>query len=232
MRFMLLISLIAATAQVVSAQKMFPRSPGFAGRQAFPPSFVGSAGRGGYFRHNRGYPGVAYYPFGYFDSLYPDDLYTGEPAVVQPSVIVVQPPPAAAPFPVASPSPAQPLMIELQGDRYVQVSGDQASEAQMIDQAPIVRNRTNIHSGAMDRTPTPRAASVVLVYRDGHQEEVSDYTIADGILYAAADYYTAGLWNRKIQLSSLNLPETIASNQSHGVIFHLPSAPNEVMVGP
>ena len=71
-----------------------------------------------------------------------------------------------------------------------------------------------------------------LVFRDGHREQVFDYTIADGVLYAHADYFTTGSWNRKIELSSLNLSETVKSNQSQGVRFQLPSAPNEVIVGP
>ncbi len=72
----------------------------------------------------------------------------------------------------------------------------------------------------------------VLVFRDGHREEVSEYTIADGALYTRTDYYTAGSWNRQIELSALNLPDTVKSNQSRGVRFQLPSSPNEVIVRP
>ena len=70
------------------------------------------------------------------------------------------------------------------------------------------------------------------MFRDGHREEVSDYTIADGNLYTHDDYYTNGSWNRKIELSSLNLLETVRSNQSRNVRFRLPSSPNEVIVRP
>ena len=51
-------------------------------------------------------------------------------------------------------------------------------------------------------------------------------------MYAKADYYNSGSWNRKIELSTLNLPETVQINQTHGLNFQLPSAPNEVIVGP
>ena len=81
-------------------------------------------------------------------------------------------------------------------------------------------------------SPAKEMPSSVLVFRDGRREQVSDYTIADGILYAHSDYFTTGSWNRKIELSSLNLAETIKSNQSQGIRFQLPSAPNEVIVGP
>jgi hypothetical protein len=72
----------------------------------------------------------------------------------------------------------------------------------------------------------------VLVFRDGHREEVSAYTITGGAIYAPADFYRDGSWNRKIELSSLDLPETLKSNYSRGLRFQLPRAPNEVIVGP
>jgi len=56
--------------------------------------------------------------------------------------------------------------------------------------------------------------------------------ITDGVLYTSGDYYANGSWNRKIELSSLNLPETVKSNQSRSVRFQLPSAPNEVIIRP
>jgi hypothetical protein len=94
------------------------------------------------------------------------------------------------------------------------------------DSAPH-EERATIHPVSATELP-----SAVLVFRDGHREELSDYTIADGVLYTRSDYYSNGDWNRKIELGSLNLPETIKSNQSRGVRFQLPSAPNEVIVGP
>jgi hypothetical protein len=72
----------------------------------------------------------------------------------------------------------------------------------------------------------------VLVFRDGHKEEVRDYTIVDGILYARGDYYTDGYWNKKVQLTTLNLPETLKSNEERGLHFVLPNAPNEVVTRP
>ena len=177
-------------------------------------------GHAGHFRQS-------YYPLGLFDPLYDDYLSTGYPVASQPPVIIMQAPPTAAsadPPPV----PAQPLMIELQGDRYVQVSGDRSSRAQMIDRVPDSQSTRLVVPSHAQQSASP----AVLVFRDGHREEVSAYTIADGVLYAAADYATTGAWNRKVELSSLNVPETIATNSSHGLRFQLPSAPNEVIVGP
>jgi hypothetical protein len=71
-----------------------------------------------------------------------------------------------------------------------------------------------------------------LIFRDGHSEEVRDYTIADGILYARGDYYSDGYWNKKIGLTALNIPETLQANATRNVKFVLPSSPNEVITRP
>ena len=70
---------------------------------------------------------------------------------------------------------------------------------------------------------------LALVFRDGHSEEVHDYTIADGILYTRGDFYTDGYWNKKIELSALDIPQTLAANAARDVKFVLPSSPNEVI---
>ncbi len=120
-------------------------------------------------------------------------------------------------------------MIELQGDHYVRVSGEDNSGAEMIPPESI--RRPEKLSAATIQTLAPEPP-VVLVFRDGHREEVSVYTIAGGFLYAARDYPTDGSWNNKIELSSLNLPETTKTNQSRGVKFQIPHSPNEVILRP
>ena len=72
----------------------------------------------------------------------------------------------------------------------------------------------------------------VLVFRDGHGEEVHDYTIADGFLYARGDFYSDGYWNKKIDLSTLDLSQTLQTNSTRSVKFILPSSPNEVITRP
>jgi hypothetical protein len=81
-------------------------------------------------------------------------------------------------------------------------------------------------------TPVSELLPITLLFRDGHREEVRDYTIADGVIYARGDFYSDGYWNKKIELSALDLPETVKSNQESGVRFVLPSAPNEVITRP
>jgi len=224
MRRVLLITLLAALAPCANAQRMVGSSPRFASG------------------FNRGGPPRAFfYPLAFSDPFYSDYLSRGYPVASQPPVVIVQAPPAAAPVPDA-PAPAQPLMFELRGDRYVRVSSPEVSGTRMdaptladqptTDQLPASARPPHRPSTTAIRTVAPPdLPPVVLVFRDGHREEASDYTIADGVLYTRGGYST-GSWNRKIELSSLNLPETLKSNQSRGVRFQLPSSPNEVIVRP
>ena len=149
------------------------------------------------------------------------------PAPSQPGIIVLQPPPAT-PEPVAV--PAESLLIELTGGRYLRVTSEAPAEAATIDRRPGPAFEP---VGSSDPAiPSQDLAPAVLVFRDGHREEVAAYTIVDSVLYAQGNYYTDGSWNRKIDLSSLNLPETIEASRSRGVPFRLPSAPNEVVTRP
>jgi hypothetical protein len=226
MRRLLLVTLLATLAPGASAQRMVSTTPHFAPR----------LNRGGH-------PRSFFYPLGFSDALDADYLPNTRFSVAsQPPVITLQAPPAAAPVLDRFPSPAQPLMIELQGDRYVQVSGPATDGAVMLEPERLGQSQVQ-GSQSLERRPLGAAvalppadakelARAVLLFRDGHREEVSEYVIADGILYARADYYTDGSWNRKIALAALNLPETVETNRSRGIRFQLPTAPNEVIVRP
>lgn len=194
---------------------------GHAGRSHFPGQHFGHRGdRGGD------------YGWGFFDPFWVDDLSpdyapaAANPAPSQPPVVVVQSAPSAPAADTPS-APAQPLMIELQGERYVRISGDDPSQAQIIDDAG---NRKTSAQPVIVALPPP--SSTILVFRDGRRQEVSAYTIADGALYASTDYATTGSWTQKIELTSLNIPETMSINSSHGIPFKLPTSSNEVIVGP
>jgi hypothetical protein len=238
---LILIAVLAAITPCVNAQRM---------GSSFHGSNHGGLNQGGFsqgrFRtafDRSTYPGSFLYPLAFSDPLYSDYLYsTGYPVASQPPVIFLQAAPAASASERFSSSmqtaPTQPLMIELQGDRYVRVSGEDTSGAEMIGPATINQiaqsagQRKERSDSAIHPPAPPQLAPAVLVFRDGHREEVSGYTIANGVLYASADYYTSGSWNKKIELASLNLPETIQSNQSRGVRFQIPTASNEIIVGP
>ena len=144
-------------------------------------------------------------------------------------------------------------MIELQGDRYVRVN----SAAINGEALPLALAPDNLHQNVPQAksprnhstrpvTPNPSATplmiavsapprdlpAAILVFQDGHSEEVREYTIADGFLYARGDFYTDGYWTKKIALTALNLPQTQQANSSRNVKFALPTFPNEVITRP
>jgi hypothetical protein len=171
-----------------------------------------------------------------------DDLYaSGYPVASQPPTIPLQDALAmlgskglAAATDFQQPGPAEPLMIELKGDQYVRVKSAAAnSEAQPIAQdTHLARDDAPPSTVARASTRSPHAPDLppaILIFRDGHSEQVRDYTIADGVLYAHGDFYTDGYWNKQIALASLDLPQTVQANASRNVQFTLPSSPNEVI---
>src|ERR1700722_16346464 len=127
MRNLALIALLSV-APSMSAQKMI--SPAFAAPRATAYSSGGTL----YSLETAGMrPRSFLYPVRLFsDSFYSDALYsTGYPVAAEPPVIILQNPPAAASILDRPPAPAQPLTIELRGDRYVRITGQDTSGAQM-----------------------------------------------------------------------------------------------------
>ncbi len=228
-----LIALLAVVAPWVGAQRMTSPGPGFARLHPTSPALRPATGRRfGAFPYQRSFFNQGFYPGTFFaDPFFADDVYSpGYPVTSQSPVIVMQPAPA---LPDQVPSPAEPLVIELQGDRYVRVSGAEPSGSEMIDRSSSTSRQIERPSAAVNHAAASRdLPAVVLVFRDRHREEVSDYVISDGVLYARADYYSGGSWSKKIELTSLDLPETVDLNRSRGVGFRLPSAPNEVITRP
>ena len=233
MRIFLGVAILAVTAMPSSdAQRA---APGFSRAAPAPPYATGLVRpiRGGFSGAHRGvHLGSFFYPLAYADPIYSDYLSgTGYPVASQPPVIFMQAPQAPLPAASSAASPAQPLMIELRDDRYVRVSGEDVSGTEMIDKA-LRSNVANRRSNdARPLAASPESPTAIIVFRDGHREEIYDYTIVDGMLYARADQYDASS-NIKIELSSLNLPETVADNQSRGMSFRVPRTHNEVTVGP
>ena len=211
---------VVLSATIVHAQ----RSGGWAGARVS----VGFGQRGGFARHYHHAFNQGFFldgdPF-----LFADDSY--EPPVPQPppQVVLVESRPSASLEPEAK---HDPLLIELQGDRYVRYEGGQQSLQQTV--GPTTENSRDAVSEPR-KVASPQAGDLppaVLVYRDGHQEKVSDYSIIAGILYARGNYWRDGYWSRNIEISSLNIPATMKASQENGVNFVLPSAPNEVITRP
>lgn len=192
---------------------------GFGGRGGF------GASRGqGFARHGgRRHAGGAYFPF-FWDDY---DDYGPDVVEAPPQTIVVQTPQPAAQA-VAPPAPAEPLVIELRGDRWVKLNG--YGEAQSTREL-TPKQSTGMANVEASRPPAP-LPSAVLVFRDGHQEEVGNYVIVGSTIYARSDYWTSGSWTRKVEMVELDLPTTLKVNQERGAQFRLPSSPIEIMMRP
>jgi hypothetical protein len=164
-----------------------------------------------------------------------------------PNFFLMPPTPATGMIEEPQHPAAQPLMIELRGDHYVRITnGKETAETDSHSadyrQAPIATSGTaqqvsratspiDVSGGSNSRT-TQDLQPAVLIYRDGHQEDVRDYAITGGKLYARGNYYTDGYWTKTIDLAGLNVPATITSNAQRGVNFVLPGAANEVVTRP
>ena len=193
--------------------------------------FRGSLGRQ---RQGRRFFDGAFAPYFYPDYDYSD--YDFEPGMSEapPPQIIAPPVPAAPAAPVAS--PPEPLVLELHGDHWVRIENYNSSE---IGTQPIPPERApNPKSASSDAgsrsgqagEPSRELPPVVLVFRDGHTEEIAKYMIMGGTISTSADYWSSGSWTRKIQIVELDVPATIKLNQERGVKFTLPSGPSEVIL--
>jgi hypothetical protein len=189
-------------------------------------------------RHS-GFPGNGRHrPFPasfYLGTPWVDDYYSNEGPT--PQVFVIQAPSAPQQRSVGEESkPIMPVMIELQGDKYIrhatgEVANTRSASAGMASSGNgAVSSRANPTSFASPTTVDEPAA--VFIFRDGHREESSDYSIISGVIYSRGDYWSSGSWSKKILVADLDVPATLRANRDRGVNFRLPSAPNEVITRP
>lgn len=220
-RRLILVVIAAALLSRVANAQMRGGSRGFA-RGAY--RYTGS-------RHNRDAYARGYFvgdtPFLYDD--YPFGSATPEPTLPQ---LVLQSM-GAADVPSAK---IAPLLIELQGDRYVRYGGV-ARPAQ-----PDAGTRGVSTFEATSRSTIARSQIVqqdlpptVLVYRDSHREEVADYAIVGRVIYvhrAGVDDGQPEYGLKSIQVSALDISATVKVNRESGVSFVLPAGPNQVVTRP
>jgi hypothetical protein len=124
-----------------------------------------------------------------------------------------------------------PLLIELEGDRYVRHGGTTQSAQGQVSREPRTTPAPTPDYSA--RAESSELAPTMLIFRDGHREQVPDYVIVGRVLYAHSDFESEpGYTLKNIQLSELDIPATIEVNRDNGVSFALPSGPNEVVTRP
>ncbi len=95
----------------------------------------------------------------------------------------------------------------------------------------IAAPTTSVHPGISEPSevapPLAPLPPAVIVFRDGHSEELGRYTIQGDALYTKAEYWSAA---RKIPLADLDIPASLRINNERGTKFNLPSNPNEIVV--
>jgi hypothetical protein len=188
----------------------------------------------GHFRRGGRFPGSPFFgnPYVLYPDYYDDYDYEGQPPPPYPPQEYAE---QAAEPSAPVPPPTDPLMIEYQGDEWVRVTNTNGSTAPV--QLSPAEHATTAGRHALVRrgpsaAPAPELPPAVLVFRDGHREEVTGYTIMGATLYTSADYWTTGSWTRQIRIAQLDVPATLKLNQQRGVKFSLPSGPNEVVMRP
>ena len=159
-----------------------------------------------------------------------------------PEFVEEPPPPFVAPPPqprAVAPNPAESLVLELQGDHWVRLTNYGQSQTGQIlqpesQQASSQTSASLISAARQIPAPEPPSElpAAVLVFRDGHQEEIGKYVIAGTTIYTSADYWSSGAWTRKVQIAALDIPATLKVNRERGAKFSLPSGPHEVMLRP
>jgi hypothetical protein len=197
-------------------------SIGISGGPASNGRFFGDGFRHRRFPRNPFFFGAPYFYSDYYGP-YENDYAPPPPA------------PAAEPAPVVKNEPLpDPVLLELRGDQWVRVSDFRmlpASSSASGGAQSVGRWNAN----AKDANPTAIAkemAPAILVYRDGHTEDVTSYSIIGDAIYTKANYWTDGAWTRKIEIANLDIPATLKQNHERGVKFELPAGPNEVVIRP
>ena len=161
--------------------------------------------RRGFGRNSFFYGGYPYFPPEYDGSDEPE-VYA-QPRM---PVVVSSPPVQQEPIPSAT-------LLELHGNEWVKVTSF---------------SMPNLPATAGPSTAAKELPPAILVYRDGHSEELSSYSIIGTAIFAKADYVATGSSTRKIQIADLDLPATIKQNRDRGVKFDLPSGPDEIILRP
>jgi hypothetical protein len=213
---------LAATAVILAAFVCGP-SAHAQGRGARVGSAAGRARPVG-----RGFEGLRFQGSGR-QVLYPGWGWSDYPGSYYPDAEGVNyPPPEPTvaenqPVPVPPAPPIEPLVMELRDGQWVRIAN--GSQLPLAPAPPL--SEAGPAQPAAAPAPLPAA---IIVFRDGHSEEISKYMIQGGVLYVSADYWNTGAWVRKIPISDLDVPATLSLNQQRGSKFKLASGPGEVML--
>jgi hypothetical protein len=184
-------------------------------------------------RMRRIYAGSGFAP--YFDAD-----YDSEPGIIDApgdQIIEQAPPPATG---AGVPKPPESLVLELQGDHWVRITN--YGQSQTVGQSgqrdrdgasnlPFVVPPVTTRQ-IQEAQPASELPPAVLVFRDGHREQIGKYLIMGTTIYTSADYWSSGTWTQRVEIAELDVPATMKLNRERGANFSLPSRPSEVMIRP
>lgn len=132
--------------------------------------------------------------------------------------------PAYAPYAYAYPvaveaPPAQPAEVEEAEPPAPTIFERRAQAAPVRAAAPAATESKASPVASAGPAETTEKIPTVLIFRDGHQEEVLNYAIVGQTLYDLGTFVS-----HKIPLSELNLKATIKANEERGLEFNLPAS--------
>jgi hypothetical protein len=232
---------IAVSVAALGAALTAPSSPAQGRRGMHAPAAAPRArssfrlnGRDGFDRPNqRRFLNDSAFLFPYF---YADDEFDYGPVAPEapPVQVVLQQPQQPPQPPAPAASPVESLLMENHNGQWVRVPT--GSEMPAIPQStkPDSTKASAPNPGFVElpvtAPPIPALPPAVIVFRDGHTEEVAKYMIQGETLFTNADYWSTGSWTRKIPLSDVDIPASLKLNKERGTKFNLPSGPNEIVI--
>lgn len=241
----LAVALFAVTISAVSAQAQIMGGRGQAQAQTRPvqarsdhpaqgrrmaPPFTPARGNGRRGERRGIGNGLFFYPDYYWDGGY--ESYAQE-APEQPPVqqVVIQQPQEA---PQAPAKPIEPLVLEERDGQWMRVPIGSQVPVESQSRQPRVATSARVQEPSPGGTSLAERPAelppVVLVFRDGHREEMNNYLIQGDALYTSADRWSTGAWSRKIPIAELDVAASLRVNAERGAKFSLPRGPNQVVV--
>jgi hypothetical protein len=130
----------------------------------------------------------------------------------------------------AEPEPQPVEVVEEEDDRPAPTVFERRRTSERVPRAPVSRLgpepedppvATTREPEVKESPPAQARAQIptVLVYRDGHQQEVSNYAIVGQTLYDLGAFVA-----HKIPLAELNLRATMKANDDRGIEFAVPAS--------
>jgi hypothetical protein len=161
--------------------------------------------RGGGYAYAAPYYYIPLGDYGYgYDYVGGADMYSGPPNLYSgaPNMYSGQP--------VGANESTLHIIVEQAPAQSYRPPADDA-QAEVAPHPPVAHEQPSTARDATPREPT------VLVFRDGHQQEVGNYAIMGQTVYVLDDR------TKKISLADLDVPATVKANDDRGIEFKVPA---------